>query len=405
MPNRVVHPPLHPLRRESMPAMADDTAVITEGLVSSAIGSFMRASKLIFQDPLFFPSASTISELFSTFGPIKQSSILSSHADIGLTALIQFEHASSADVLVQASGMILGSKRIYVRRVSLPPTPPQGQFHSQREQDDSSRWIAGAPPTPISTHRSIQSQLSFNPFSNSHQDYSTDLQNTTEQLAQSRLNATSSPFVPFFAKSSTQPQDPVSNSSVSQETYHIPELGFKTPSPRRPIKLESATPSVCHSSDTIVSNSPSSGRTQNDPTKEESSIVDEVKAAISPTPSPGVIGSGKGVTTRMHDRWLKAGMGSVKGEDKWFKTSALCELSDSFFSCFNHVHLKSSADNDRIYQWITITTPISVYSFASPFSHFRLFNETNATHMHCTVLRLIPRFSPYYTIHDSLWTI
>lgn len=48
----------------------------------------------------------------------------------------------------------------------------------------------------------------------------------------------------------------------------------------------------------------------------------------------GVIGAGRvggkaaGVTSRMHERWLKAGMGKT-GDDSWMKKTSWCELLTS----------------------------------------------------------------------------
>ncbi|WVO14950.1 hypothetical protein L204_102591 [Cryptococcus depauperatus] len=92
MPNRVVHPPTMPTRKEPL----EDCAVIVENL-----------------DPSYFPDSATVREVFNHFGPVSRVNILSTAP---LQVLIQFDHSVSATALIAANGLNLGGRPLVAKR-------------------------------------------------------------------------------------------------------------------------------------------------------------------------------------------------------------------------------------------------------------------------------------------------
>jgi hypothetical protein len=200
-------------------------------------------------------------------------------------------------MLLQTSGMVLGSMRIAVRPLSQQyPQPPLAPTqHLLPRQDDHHRlsWA----------HSPSSQRLSYDSFS----PHSADVESATDRLANSRLNADSSPFIPTFSH-----QDPRSGPQA---------LKISTPPPPR---LDpKSSPSAGHSSDTRVSTSSGSSGTHG---SHDSKISKTQSAAETVSSDQVGMGSVPIANSRMHDRWLRAGMGK---EDKWFKSAAWCELEFS----------------------------------------------------------------------------
>lgn len=161
--------------------------------------------------------------------------------------------------------MVLGSRTITTRYLHAP------QVQSYSQEPSHMGYQATTP---------AYRQASFDPFS---QDF------TSMTHHSSNLKASSSPFVP----------------TTTHER--------KTPSPTA--DQPRSSPSVGDSSDTRVSSLSVSAGSKSDDTQ----LGPHSFGGIGVKTESGVVGKSK-----MHDRWLSAGM--RKGDDKWFKSTAWCEL-------------------------------------------------------------------------------
>nr|XP_031858299.1 uncharacterized protein CI109_006270 [Kwoniella shandongensis]KAA5525371.1 hypothetical protein CI109_006270 [Kwoniella shandongensis] len=153
LPNRVIHPPSMPVRRE----MSDDCSVIVENL-----------------DEKYFPNAGTIREIFSHFGPVTRVTVLSMSP---FQALIQFEHEVSAMALLNADGLSLGGRPITTRRYR------------------TSTPASSSPPS---------GRITFDPFGPDLCSRFTGL-NFNLKSSSNHLNADSEPFVPLAWKANNTP--------------------------------------------------------------------------------------------------------------------------------------------------------------------------------------------------------
>lgn len=238
--------------------------------------------------------------------------------------------------------MTLGSKRIYIRHVQSHSDyhgisqhqNQQQQRYRHEEQYSIPSWQSKQYSTSI-IGRQPQNRLSFNPFPNQ------DLNNNSDASAStpypSRLNADSSPFIPFFGQQYRSPaqvsDDPNSfgqyrldfkTTSTSPSTHSAPtELTHQGSSLSAPEITNKVTSPPSSSSSSRTQLNSGIVNTDEDTQLFDKSIAEPVNGADESN-RLGAIGSSIGVTSRMHDRWLKAGMGA--GNDKWFKSAAWCEF-------------------------------------------------------------------------------
>ncbi|WWC66036.1 uncharacterized protein I303_108658 [Kwoniella dejecticola CBS 10117] len=156
----VIHPPSVPSPRD----LSDDCSVLVENL-----------------DPVYFPNAGAVREIFSTFGPVIRVSIVSVNP---FQAVIYFEHEVSATALLDAHGLSLGGRPVHTRRYIKPSL--SNLLHP----------VNGGSSSPLN--------LPFDPFSN-ESDVASRLSrvqlptrlNNSGVLTPTSLNANSAPFVPL----------------------------------------------------------------------------------------------------------------------------------------------------------------------------------------------------------------
>ncbi|WVQ95897.1 hypothetical protein IAU59_002996 [Kwoniella sp. CBS 9459] len=155
LPNRVIHPPSAPARREP----SQECSVIVENLSS-----------------FYIPNAGTVRDVFSHFGPIARVTILSTDP---LQALIHFEHEVSATALLNANGLSIGGRSVVTRPYVASVLTPV----SSRESSSASRITLDAlsPNFDLSYRFSKLGMLS------------TPMGSSTPTT----LNAESEPFVPL----------------------------------------------------------------------------------------------------------------------------------------------------------------------------------------------------------------
>ncbi|OXG29559.1 hypothetical protein C367_02005 [Cryptococcus neoformans Ze90-1] len=150
MPNRVVHPPTVPIRRESV----EEGTVVVDNL-----------------DSAYFPDSASIRDIFNHFGPVSRVNILSSNP---FKILIQFDHAVSATALVAANGLNLGGRPLVARRyvgaintlvptlnsatAGLPQSTPMTMPVAKTAVDRSGQQFR---PTQYQTRSHAQHSLSF----------------------------------------------------------------------------------------------------------------------------------------------------------------------------------------------------------------------------------------------------
>ncbi|WVR07928.1 hypothetical protein IAU60_004971 [Kwoniella sp. DSM 27419] len=166
LPNRVIHPPVVPHRREIL----GDCSVLVENL-----------------DPLYFPNVGTVRDVFSHFGPISRVTIISNSP---LQAVIHFDHEVSAIAMLNANGRSIGGRPVITR--SYLKDPNSG---------------AAAPPKgyPLLPHQKPELAHRFEPFLDDlHRHFtSTDFFSVPKvPVTPPSLNVNSDPFVPLSAVSS-----------------------------------------------------------------------------------------------------------------------------------------------------------------------------------------------------------
>ncbi|WWC73845.1 uncharacterized protein I206_107817 [Kwoniella pini CBS 10737] len=171
-----------PSKRE----LSDDCAVLVENL-----------------DPMYFPNAGAVREIFSTFGPVIRVSIVSVNP---FQAVIHFEHEVSATALLDAHGLSLGGRPVHTRRYTKPSL--------------STLSLTGnnAPASPL--------RLSFDPFGNSRSSSQMQLPSNYHDvnLKSTSLNVSSAPFVPL-------PYNNVKWVSTSANKENVPAFVKRTESP------------------------------------------------------------------------------------------------------------------------------------------------------------------------------
>ncbi|WWC92641.1 uncharacterized protein L201_007600 [Kwoniella dendrophila CBS 6074] len=152
----IIHPPSQPSRRE----LSEDCAVLVENL-----------------DPIYFPNAGAVREIFSTFGPVVRVTIVSVTP---FQAVVNFEHEVSATALLNANGLSLGGRPVHTRRYARPSLGDSTNNSSNRQMS-----------SPI--------RLTFDPFGSEIGDQLSRLQfpGSSDSSMSTSLNANSAPFIPI----------------------------------------------------------------------------------------------------------------------------------------------------------------------------------------------------------------